>query len=212
MIMPTPVIVLHKSQIFLQLPRRSMFCQKVRPSGLTGFVLFVSIASMFLSAFMLLVPWYMQYDNFARLAHVLKEDRVMFMNHPWYLPVWHLAFSWHAVWEDLPGCKNADNNLNAELEWCLTKGLGGWWGSSEKAGSRRYLACVWLLARLWYIAALQPAFQETARWHDPPFEVYNTIQNNAGIASKSFYRHKLDLESWWAHWFFGKHDAVILKD
>lgn len=49
-------------------------------AGLTGFALFVSIAGMFLSLFMLLVPVvYEKYDRLTRLARALKELRVSFI-------------------------------------------------------------------------------------------------------------------------------------
>jgi hypothetical protein len=49
-------------------------------AGLTGFTLFVTIAGMFLSAFMLFIPVvYEKYDRFARLARALKEVRVGFI-------------------------------------------------------------------------------------------------------------------------------------
>jgi hypothetical protein len=49
-------------------------------AGLTGFTLFVTIAGMFLSAFMLFIPVvYEKYDKFVRLARALKEVRVGFI-------------------------------------------------------------------------------------------------------------------------------------
>jgi len=47
---------------------------------LSGFALFVSVTSIFLSLFMLLVPVvYEKYDKLARLARALKEVRVGFI-------------------------------------------------------------------------------------------------------------------------------------
>lgn len=52
----------------------------MRLAGLTGFALFVTIAGMFLSAFMVLTPvLYEKYDKFVRLARALKEVRVAFI-------------------------------------------------------------------------------------------------------------------------------------
>lgn len=49
-------------------------------AGLTGFTLFVTIAGMVLSAFMLFVPVvYDKYDKFVRLARALNEVRVGFI-------------------------------------------------------------------------------------------------------------------------------------
>ena len=49
-------------------------------AGLTGFAIFVSVASIFLSLFMLLVPVaYEKYDKMARVARALKEVRVGFI-------------------------------------------------------------------------------------------------------------------------------------
>lgn len=49
-------------------------------AGLTGFAVFISIAGMILSLFMVLVPvLYEKYDKFVRLARALKEVRVGFI-------------------------------------------------------------------------------------------------------------------------------------
>ena len=49
-------------------------------AGLSGFAVFVSVASIILSLFMLLVPVvYEKYDKLARLARALKEVRVGFI-------------------------------------------------------------------------------------------------------------------------------------
>jgi len=49
-------------------------------AGLSGFAVFVSVASIVLSLFMLLVPVvYEKYDKLARLARALKEVRVGFI-------------------------------------------------------------------------------------------------------------------------------------
>lgn len=49
-------------------------------AGLSGFAIFVSVAGMFLSAFMLAVPViYEKHDKFVRLARALKEVRVGFI-------------------------------------------------------------------------------------------------------------------------------------
>jgi hypothetical protein len=49
-------------------------------AGLTGFAIFISIAGMFLSLFMLMIPViYEKYDKFVRIARALKEVRVGFI-------------------------------------------------------------------------------------------------------------------------------------
>lgn len=49
-------------------------------AGLSGFAIFVSVAGMFLSAFMLAVPViYEKHDKLVRLARALKEVRVGFI-------------------------------------------------------------------------------------------------------------------------------------
>ncbi|KAF5382012.1 hypothetical protein D9615_004185 [Tricholomella constricta] len=88
MIVSKPTIVFHSSQIFFNFLAMACFASvaafqarwKVGPSGLSGFALFISIAGMFLSAFMLLIPvLYEKYDKFVRLARALKEVRVGFI-------------------------------------------------------------------------------------------------------------------------------------
>jgi hypothetical protein len=49
-------------------------------AGLTGFAIFISIMSILLSLFLLLVPvLYEKYDKFIKLARALKEIRVAFI-------------------------------------------------------------------------------------------------------------------------------------
>ena len=55
----------------------SYFC---RLAGLSGFAIFVAVAGIVLSLFMLLIPViYEKYDRFNRLARALKEVRVNFI-------------------------------------------------------------------------------------------------------------------------------------
>lgn len=52
----------------------------VLSAGLSGFTLFITIAGILLSAFMLAIPvLYEKYDKFVRLARALKEVRVGFI-------------------------------------------------------------------------------------------------------------------------------------
>ena len=104
MIVSKPTIVFHASQVFFNFLAMACFASvaafqakwKVGPcaclvlsirdasdypaAGLSGFALFVSIAGIFLSLFMLLVPViYEKYDKMTRLARALKEARVGFI-------------------------------------------------------------------------------------------------------------------------------------
>ena len=52
----------------------------VAPAGLSGFAIFISVAGIFFSLFLLFVPVvYEKYDKGARLARALKEVRVGFI-------------------------------------------------------------------------------------------------------------------------------------
>ncbi|KAI6129907.1 hypothetical protein EV401DRAFT_1927238 [Pisolithus croceorrhizus] len=73
MIISKPAIIFHTSQIFFNFLSMACFASVasfqakwgVGPSGLSGFALFVSVAGIFLSAFMLFVPViYEKYDKF----------------------------------------------------------------------------------------------------------------------------------------------------
>jgi hypothetical protein len=51
-----------------------------RSAGLSGFAIFSAVATMLLSAFLLLVPVaYEKWDKFVQLARLLKEVRVSFI-------------------------------------------------------------------------------------------------------------------------------------
>jgi len=104
MIIPKPVIVVHAFGVFFAFLAMCCFAGvaafqshwKVGPceylficrdltlrvvlAGLTGFAIFVSIFSLLLSLFMLLVPVaYEKYDKMIRLARALQEVRVGFI-------------------------------------------------------------------------------------------------------------------------------------
>jgi CDP-diglyceride synthetase len=108
MIVSKPMIVFHVSQVFFNFIAMACFASvasfqakwEVGPctsqprfaprilrspcgppvAGLSGFAVFVSVASIILSLFMLLVPVvYEKYDKLARLARALKEVRVGFI-------------------------------------------------------------------------------------------------------------------------------------
>ncbi|KAF8636808.1 hypothetical protein AX17_003246 [Amanita inopinata Kibby_2008] len=144
MIVSKPTIISHTSQIFFNFLAMACFASVaafqakwgVGPSGLTGFAIFVSIAGMFLSSFMLLIPViYEKYDKLVRVARALKEVRVAFI-----LTGTGVSFSLLiafvttiSAWTQ-PGCKNPDNDPHGKEKgdefkrglpnWCNTKKAG----------------------------------------------------------------------------------------
>jgi len=171
MIVSKPTIVFHTSQIFFNFLAMACFANvasfqakwHVGPSGLTGFALFVTIAGMFLSAFMVLTPvLYEKYDKFVRLARALKEVRVAFI-----LTGIGTTFSillafivTISAWTQ-PGCKNPDNDPHGEEGgkdfkkdlpgWCNTKKAGGvflWFAFGFWAASLVYLILQWRAGKL----------------------------------------------------------------
>ncbi|KAL0954699.1 hypothetical protein HGRIS_003648 [Hohenbuehelia grisea] len=144
MIVSKPTIVFHTGQIFFNFLAMCCFASvasfqakwRVGPSGLSGFAIFVSVAGMVLSAFMLLVPViYEKYDRFVRLARALKEIRVSFILTGTGTTVSLLiAFITTISAFTQPGCKNPDNDPNADKGDDFKKGLDGWC-ITKKAGS-----------------------------------------------------------------------------
>jgi len=144
MIVPKTAIVFHASQTFFSFLAMCCFASVasfqakfgVGPSGLTGFALFVSIAGMLDSLFMLLVPVaYEKYDKFIRLARALKEIRVGFILTGAGLSLTFLVsfITTISAWTQ-PGCKNKDNDPNASKGDDFKNGLDGWC-STKKAGA-----------------------------------------------------------------------------
>ncbi|KAG6910106.1 hypothetical protein DXG01_013159 [Tephrocybe rancida] len=154
MIVSKPAIVFHASQIFFNFLAMACFASvaafqakwKVGPSGLSGFAIFISIAGMFLSAFMLAVPVvYEKHDKLVRLARALKEVRVGFILTGTGV-VASLLISFIvtiSAWTQ-PGCKNADNDPHKDLGDDFKKGLDGWC-STKKAGAIFF----WLAFGFW---------------------------------------------------------------
>ncbi|KAF8958340.1 hypothetical protein BDZ97DRAFT_1668694 [Flammula alnicola] len=180
MIVSKPTIVLHASQIFFNFLAMACFAGVasfqakwgVGPSGLSGFALFVSIAGMFLSAFMLFVPVaYEKYDKFIRLARAMKEVRVGFI-----LTGAGVTFSLLiafivtiSAWTQ-PGCKNAANDPHAEGKGDGFKnGLPGWC-STKKAGAIFF----WLAFAFWAASLVMLVLDwRSGKLHahrDPPFQ------------------------------------------
>ncbi|KAI0315556.1 hypothetical protein OF83DRAFT_1131558 [Amylostereum chailletii] len=154
MIVSKPAIVFHSSQVFFNFLAMCCFASvaafqakwNVGPSGLTGFALFVSISGIFLALFLVLIPvLYEKYDRFTRLARALKEVRVSFI-----LVGAGTAFSLLiafittiSAWTQA-GCKNADNDPNADKGDSFKKGLDSWC-STKKAGAVFF----WLAFGFW---------------------------------------------------------------
>ncbi|THH27392.1 hypothetical protein EUX98_g6794 [Antrodiella citrinella] len=144
MIVSKPTIVFHASQVFFNFLALCCFASAaafqskwhVGPSGLSGFSIFISIAGIFFSLFMLLVPViYEKYDKGARLARALKELRVMFILSAAGVSVSLLIsfITTISAWTE-PGCKNADNDPHASLGDDFKTGLDGFC-STKKAGA-----------------------------------------------------------------------------
>jgi hypothetical protein len=105
MIVSKPAIVFYASQIFFNFLAMACFAsvasfqahwgvgpctlfpfgtrhidEPTIPAGLSGFAIFISVAGMLLSSFMLFVPvLHEKYDRFTRLARAFKEVRVGFI-------------------------------------------------------------------------------------------------------------------------------------
>lgn len=180
MIVSKPTIVFHTSQIFFNFlamacfasvasfqakwnvgPCESLVVQNAQmltclPAGLTGFAIFISVAGICLSLFMLMVPVvYEKYDKFVRLARALKEVRVGFiltgtgvtasllisyvnklLDVSLILYYAHRFIVTISAWTQ-PGCKNPDNDPHAgdkDKGDEFKKGLEGWC-STKKAGA-----------------------------------------------------------------------------
>ncbi|EPQ54314.1 hypothetical protein GLOTRDRAFT_116863 [Gloeophyllum trabeum ATCC 11539] len=180
MIVSKPAIIFHASQVFFNFLAMACFASvaafqarfHVGPSGLSGFALFVSVAGIFMSTFLLLVPvLYEKYDKFTRLARALKEVRVGFILSGAGTAVSLLiAFiTTISAWTE-PGCKNAKNDPHAkEGGDDFVNGLPGWC-STKKAGAIFF----WLAFGFW-TASLVLTFLDwrngrSLRPKDPPFQ------------------------------------------
>ncbi|KAF7789747.1 hypothetical protein EIP86_000693 [Pleurotus ostreatoroseus] len=179
MIVSKPAIIFHASQVFFNFLAMCCFASvaafqakwKVGPSGLTGFALFVSIAGMFLSLFMLFVPVvYEKYDKGARLARALKEMRVSFIlagvGNVFSLLIAFITTI--SAWTE-PGCKDASKDPNAKAKGKdFQNGLSGWC-STKKAGAIFF----WLAFGFWLatfiLAVLDWRSGKASRPRDPPF-------------------------------------------
>ncbi|KII89630.1 hypothetical protein PLICRDRAFT_39743 [Plicaturopsis crispa FD-325 SS-3] len=179
MIVSKPTIIFHSSQIFFNFLAMACFASVasfqahwgVGPSGLSGFAIFITVAGIFLSLFMLLIPVaYEKYDRFARLARALKEDRVAFiLTGAGTTASLIIAFVVTiSAWTE-PGCKNPDNDPNQDKGSDFKDGLSGWC-NTKKAGA----VFLWLCFGFW-LASLGVLIwdwrqNKSSRPRDPPFE------------------------------------------
>jgi len=180
MIVSKPAIICHVSQAFFNFLAMCCFASvasfqahwNVGPSGLTSFALLISIAGIFLSLFLLLVPLANEkFNKLTLVARAIKEDRANFV-----LVGTGTTFSFLiafittiSAWTEA-GCKNAENDPHAKaLGDDFTNGLGGWC-STKKAGAIFF----WLVFGFWggtlTLAFLEWRNNRGTRPRDPPFE------------------------------------------
>lgn len=184
MIVSKPVIVFHAMQVFFNFLAMCCFASvasfqakwKVGPSGLSGFAIFISIAGMLLSLFLLLVPvLYEKYDKLSRLARMLKEVRVGFI-----LTILGTTCSalisfivTISAWTQ-PGCKDATKDPHAGKEEDggrgedFVKNLPGWCNTKKAGAIFFWLAFAgWLASLGWLIYEWRSGKLHAPR--DPPF-------------------------------------------
>ncbi|EJD49670.1 hypothetical protein AURDEDRAFT_112490 [Auricularia subglabra TFB-10046 SS5] len=180
MILSKPAIIFHALQIFFIFIAMCCFAGvasfqtkwKVGPSGLTGFVIFVTLLGLFVSIFLVTVPViYDKYDKGVRLARALREVRVQFIMTSVGVALVPLVamIATISAWTQ-PGCKNPDKDPHEKLGDDFKKGLPGWC-NTKKAGS----IFLWLAGAA-YIASFVLVFYNWRRGkhtyntaRDPPF-------------------------------------------
>lgn len=179
MIISKPAIIFHTSQIFFNFLSMACFASVasfqakwgVGPSGLSGFAIFVSVAGIFLSAFMLFVPVvYEKYDRLVKLATALKELRVgVILTGVGCTFSLLIAFvTTISAWTEA-GCKNASNDPHASLGSDYVGALPSWC-STKKAGCIFFwLAFGFWLASLILLIINWRSGNLTQRPKDPPF-------------------------------------------
>ncbi|KAF8740966.1 hypothetical protein AX14_006443 [Amanita brunnescens Koide BX004] len=155
MIVSKPTIAFHSFQIFFNFLAMACFASVaafqakwgVGPSGLSSFALFVSIAGILLSAFMLTVPViYEKYDKLARTARALKEERIAFIftgvGVTFSLLIAFITTI--SAWTE-PGCKNPANDPHAKANGVIFQGDLPGWCNTKKAGAIFF----WLAFAFW---------------------------------------------------------------
>lgn len=210
MIVSKPVIIFHTSQIFFNFLAMCCFASvagfqakwKVGPSGLSGFTLFITIAGMFLSAFMLLIPViHEKYDKFLQLARLMKEVRVGFILTGTGTTVSLLiAFIVTiSAWTE-PGCKNPDNDPNKDKGDGFKNGLPGWCSTKKAGAIFLWLAFVfWAASLAWLIKEwrggnLKPTGSSRLGPRDPPFThpptIHEADEDDVGDEESTYHDHQ----------------------
>jgi len=139
-------------------------------AGLTGFAIFISVISILLSLFLVLVPvLYEKYDKFVKLARALKEIRVAFiLAATGVIANFLIAFIVTISAWTQPGCKNPDKDPNANKGDGFKKGLQSWCDTKKAGGIFFWLAFIfWLLSLGLLIRDWRQGANDRPR--DPPF-------------------------------------------
>jgi len=168
----------HAAQMFLVFLAMCCFASvasfqaqwKIGPSFLSGFAIFVAVTALFLSTWLLAVPFiYWKYDRLKALARPLNEIRVKLILSAMGM-VWLLLISFIttiSAWTE-PGCKDPSTDPHASLGKDFQAALPGWC-TTKKAGS----AFFWMTFIGWTVslslAALEWRRNKGLRPKDPPF-------------------------------------------
>ncbi|KZT56960.1 hypothetical protein CALCODRAFT_453704 [Calocera cornea HHB12733] len=142
----------------------------VGPSFLSGFAIFVAVTALFLSTWLLAVPFiYWKHDRLKALARPLNEIRVKLIlsvaGTTWLLLISFITTI--SAWTE-PGCKDASTDPHASLGDAYQKALSGWC-TTKKAGS----AFFWMTFTAWLVslglALLEWRTNKGLRPKDAPF-------------------------------------------
>ncbi|KAK0469956.1 uncharacterized protein EV420DRAFT_1258036 [Desarmillaria tabescens] len=158
MIISKPAIVFHASQIFFNFLAMACFASVasfqakygVGPSGLSSFTLFLTVLGMLVASVMLAVPViYEKYDKLATLARAMKVLRVGFIltGAETSLSLLIAFVVTISAWTQA-GCKNADNDPNADKSEDFKNGLPGWCNTKKAGAIFLWLAFVFWTASL----------------------------------------------------------------
>ncbi|KAF8882542.1 hypothetical protein BD779DRAFT_1496283 [Infundibulicybe gibba] len=215
MIVPKTTIVFHTSQIFFDFLAMACFASvasfqakwQVGPSGLSGFAIFIAVASVFLAAFLLLVPvLYEKYDKFVRLARALKEVRVGFILTGTGV-TFNLLIAFIvtiSAWTQ-PGCKNAENDPNKSKGKDFVRDLPGWCSTKKAAAIFFWFAfAFWAASFIFLIFAWRSGKLHAPR--DPPFTAPHHIDDDADLEDDA------DAESAYHHIPPTRHDSAPSYD
>ncbi|KIY64050.1 hypothetical protein CYLTODRAFT_469764 [Cylindrobasidium torrendii FP15055 ss-10] len=194
MIISKPAIVFHASQIFFNFLAMCCFASvaafqakwKVGPSGLSAFTLFMTILGIFIASFMLAVPVvYERYDKLARLARIMKELRVGFIltGTGSTLSLLIAFIVTISAWTQA-GCKNAENDPNADKGKDYRNALPGWCSTKKAAAIFLWLAfAAWgasLALLIWEWRKGGHSSFKSNKAKDPPF---NPPTDHEAVAS-----------------------------